>query len=98
MRIFNRNKPRTVKVNGKKVEVVAVTEPHVFEWWKPEPKRWVVVRRKDSRAWCGPWKADGKRWSVRESEWAVFTSRELAEGMAEGEFPPFNFAWDVFEL
>lgn len=66
---------------------------------KHEPKpRWIVVRRKDNRVWAGPWQFDGKRWTKVEKQWGLFASKEAAENAAEGEYPPFAFAWEVHEL
>jgi hypothetical protein len=63
---------------------------------KPMPRRWVVVRKKDSKAWCGPWVHNGKRFTVNENKFCYFSSEEEAEKRASEE--KFNFAWDVFEV
>jgi len=59
---------------------------------------WIVVRHSNNTVWAGPWRGDGKRWTVVESKYGLFASKEAAEKSVESEYPPFNFRWDVFEL
>lgn len=79
-----------------KVEVVEVTDPHVNVAWIRVPKKWIVVRYKDSKVWCGPWVHNGQRFTVKESQWHIFQTKEQAEEVAMGE--DFTFRWDVYEL
>ena len=59
---------------------------------------WIVVRHSNNTVWAGPWRGDGRRWTVVESKYGLFASQEAAEKSVESEYPPFNFRWDVFEL
>ena len=99
--MFKRNsKVKYVKVRPgtftQKVAVREVTEPKLNVAWTPTPKKWVVVRYRDSKAWCGPWVHNGQRFTTRDSHWHIFQTREQAEEVAMGE--NFEFRWDVYEL
>lgn len=59
--------------------------------------RYAVVRHSDQKAWCGPWKFDGERFSSVPKNWHLYDDRESAESAIKWSTWNFKVTVEEFE-
>lgn len=84
---------RGTKIDGTPLGTVPVATKEREE---ESALRYVLVRRRDQKAWCGPWAYGGERFSSNPDYWHVYRDRDAAESALA--LSTFKFAVTVEEF